>query len=409
MPFESLVRKFHVAAWRLRGRKFYICHLAHENDRIAAETHADYLTWAGLRVRVQEFNEGGQRPELQQCLDDDPIAVVGYNCQLDHSWIGEENFIVAAGKKNIPVIQWILDHPSLRWPEFVHNPNAPNVRYLLVSNYCEQYFRRYALPGARTGVASSTFNPHSRVDDASRDSFLARDIGCLVPLNLRRVGGTEEELEARIESLDSDLRDVVREAIERARFDLSNPLVLHLEQALARKHLELPNPLMHVCCAILEDMTQIWRRRRIFAVAAQFPVLIQTDLPPPDLLPKAVARFRTGTEWTNPKATAARLKACRAVLSVSLAADAFHDRTGNAMNAGCVAIVEDNVVHRRLFTPGKNALFFRYDDDSLERCLDLVCNAPDRAYEIAHAARALRGRRLRRHSGWHNILDLAIS
>ena len=106
-------------------------------------------------------------------------------------------------------------------------------------------------------------------------------------------------------------------------------------------------------------------------------------------------------------ATAERMKSCRAVLSANYANDLFHDRTQNGLNAGCVAIVEDTPVHRRLFTHGRDALLFRYDDDSLAECLDLVCNRPERAYEIAQAGFALRDDPRVRFGGFENILKLA--
>lgn len=404
---DATIRRLRIAGWNLRGRKFYICHLAHENDRASTQILVEYFKWVGVNVAVIEFNPTGQRPELQPCLNDDTIAVIGYNSQLDHSRIGGENFIAMAGNKNIPVIQWICDHPSFRWPQFDSNLDATNVRYVFVSHYCEQYFHRYAVPDARTAVVSCTINPLSRVDDMSRESFLARDITCLIPLKLKRLGGTAEVLEARIRDLEPPLADAVREAIARARFDLDKPLVLHLEHALARRQIELPNKTMHVCTNIVEDMTHTWRRRRIFEVAARFPVLIQTDHAPPELEADAVATFKTTPDWINPKATLARMKSCRAVLSVSLTNDALHDRTGNAVNAGCVAVVEDNVVHRRVFKPGENALLFRYDDDSLERCLELVCNQPETAYQIARRGFRLRDDPAFRFNGCHNLLALA--
>jgi hypothetical protein len=63
--------------------------------------------------------------------------------------------------------------------------------------------------------------------------------------------------------------------------------------------------------------------------------------------------------------------------------DLIHDRTMNGLNAGCVNLIEDNLAHRGVFQHGKNALLFRYEDDSLQECLDIVCNEPERAYSIA--------------------------
>src|SRR4029077_9114356 len=88
--------------------------------------------------------------------------------------------------------------------------------------------------------------------------------------------------------------------------------------------------------------------------------------------------------------TLARMPSCRSVLSVSPMNDMIHDRTMNALNGGCVAILEDNLANRSVFEHGKNALIFRYDDDSIGECLDIVCNQRQRAYEIALAGMELR-------------------
>ena len=57
--------------------------------------------------------------------------------------------------------------------------------------------------------------------------------------------------------------------------------------------------------------------------------------------------------------------------------------------------------------PDDRVLLFRYDDDSLAECLDLVCNRPERAYEIAQAGFALRDDPAVRFGGFENILALA--
>jgi hypothetical protein len=405
---DAIIRRIRIAGWKRRGQKFYLCHLAHPNDRMSVGNLAAYFEWMGIPFEVIEFNSNGQRPELLPALGEQTVAVIGHNSQLDHSWIGGEKFVAMAEQRGIPVIQCILDHPSNRWPEFTLDLEARNVRYLFIARYCEQYFQRYCVPGASTVVACFTANPLSRADDVSRNAFLARDIPCLIALNLRRQAGTGEEMEARIGTLEPDLAAAVRAAIDGARHDLDNPLTVHLERALADRRIAVSNETMHACASLVEDTTHVWRRHRIFAVASRFPVLIQTDLPPPELVAGAVGTFQTGAEWTDPKATMARMKSCRAVLSVSLTSDALHDRTGNGVNAGCVPIVEDNVVHRRLFKDRKSALFFRYNDDSLERCLALVCHDPERAWEIAHRSTALRDDPAFRFPGCHGLLDLAL-
>jgi hypothetical protein len=79
----------------------------------------------------------------------------------------------------------------------------------------------------------------------------------------------------------------------------------------------------------------------------------------------------------------------------------------NCLNAGGVAIIEDNLAHRSVFQHGMNALLFRYDDDSLHECLDVVCNQPERAYAIAEAGMRLRADPRFGFDEFHNIIELA--
>ena len=107
------------------------------------------------------------------------------------------------------------------------------------------------------------------------------------------------------------------------------------------------------------------------------------------------------------RSTIARMQSCAAVLSVSPLNDLIHDRTMNGLNAGCANLIEDNLAHRGVFQHGKNALLFRYEDDSLQECLDIVCNQPERTYSIAMSGIALRDAVPFVNCTFHAILDLA--
>jgi Glycosyl transferases group 1 len=392
---------------RRQNGTFYVCHVTHSHDRTYAENICEYFEQVGVRYDIVEFETAGQRPELRRCLDGDTIAILGFNSQLDHCWLGDENFVVAAAKKNVPVIHWFLDHPSTWWPEFTH-ATVGNSRFLFVSEFCERYFERYCLATACTAwTANIGPNWRSRVAELSRRDFLARDIGCLIPLNLKRIGGTVADTRSRLRTLEPGVCEAVEEAIERARFDLTGPLEAHLAATLARHNRDLANGEFHHCFQIMDETIQIWRRLKIFEVASKFPVLIQTDATPVSILRGAAATFSDDPGTNSGPATTARMKSCRSVLTANFANDMLHERTLNGLNAGCVVLVEDSPAHRPLFSHGKNALFFRYDDDSLAQCLDLVCNRPERAYEIAQAGFALRDDPAVRFGGFNNILELA--
>jgi hypothetical protein len=94
-------------------------------------------------------------------------------------------------------------------------------------------------------------------------------------------------------------------------------------------------------------------------------------------------------------------------VSISNMHDMVHDRILNGLNAGCLDIVEDSLANRRAFTRGKNALFFRYDDDSLSESLSVACGDLHRAFEIAAAGFAMRDDPPFRFGGYENIVDLA--
>jgi hypothetical protein len=407
ISFDALTHQFRGKMERPRGRHFQICHTRHEHDRIYAENVGEYLAQVGLECKVLEFEVPGRWPELRQCLDENTIGILGFNAQLDHCFVGSRDFISAAALLNVPVIHWILDHPSARWHEF-RNANAANSRFLFVSEFAARYFLRYCQPNARTAwTASVGPNWRSRIGTLSRAQFLGRDIPCLIPLGLRRIGGTSADARNRLRSLERGVAEATEQAIEHARLDLAGPLEAHLEAALAQRGRELKGWEFRRCFQILDDTVQIQRRLKIFEVASRFPVSVQTDTVPECLAHATAAKFITDAQTNNMAATAERMKSCRAVLSASYASDLLHDRTQNGLNAGCVSIVEDTPVHRRLFTHGMNALLFRYDDDSLAECLDLVCNRPERAYEIAQAGFPLRDDPAIRFGGFENILGLA--
>jgi hypothetical protein len=323
--------------------------------------------------------------------------------------VGDENFVDVAAKHGIPVIHWLKDHPSSRWPEF-NRATPENSRFLLMSASCERYFRRYCLDDARTGwVAGDGPNWRSRLDALRRDDFVSeRRLCCLIPLNLRRVGGTLDDARARLSTLDSELADIVNEAIELAQFDLANSLDEHLSAVLAQCGRALTKPQFHFCFQILEETVQIGRRLKIFEVASNFPVLIQTDHIPKSFVSR-VATVSNDPVMNGMRATLARMKSCRSVISANFVNDTLHERVHNGLNAGCVVIVEDTPMHRRLFGHRKNALLYRYDDDSLAECFDLVCNRVSEAYEIAQAGFRLRDDPTIRFVGYDKILELLKS
>jgi len=383
--------------------KVYIFNIGHDHDLIYSENVVQYLEGEGVLCRSLTLRADGFRPELQLCIDDRADAVLGFNSTLDHSWLESGSFLPAAEKNGIPVVQWILDHPSARWHEF-YASTVTNSRFLLNTESERQYFETYCLPGAATATMGGVGpNRRSRIARPRRDEFMQRRFACMVPISLHRVRGMAQNEEA-MNALEAPLGDVARQAIASARFDLTGPLHPHLVAALVAHNTEVPPATFNAVCHVVEQSVQTLRRLKIFAAARQFPVLVQSDDSAKPYFDGSTATLQTNVTM---QFTLARIPSCRSVLSVAPIHDMIHDRTMNALNAGCVAILEDNLASRSIFQHGKNALLFRYDDDSIEECLDIVCNQPQRAYEIAQAGMALRDRPPLRFGRFHNILDLA--
>jgi hypothetical protein len=383
--------------------KVYIYLIDHEHDRTYAENVVQYLESQGVLCRSIPLRADGLRPELQLCLDDHATAVLGFNSVLDHSWLSSGSFLAAAEKNKTVVLQWILDHPSSRWHEF-YASTAANSRFLLNSDYERQYFETYCLPGALTATMGGVGpNRRSRVERLTWESFEQRRFSCMVPLSLHRVRSMAQNDEA-MSALEAPLADVAREAIARAKFDLIGPLHRHITAALAARNKNVSTQTFNSICQIVEQSVQAVRRLKIFSIARKFPILIQSDCSATPYFNGSIASLETDVGM---QFTLARIPMCRSVLSVSPVNDLIHDRTMNALNGGCVAILEDSLAGKSIFKHGKNALLFRYDDDSLEECLDIVCNQPDRAYGIARAGMRLREDPRLRFGQFHNILDLA--
>jgi hypothetical protein len=384
---------------------FYLCHGPHTNDPIYTENLTDFFRDSGIAAATIALPADGQRMELQRCLNGDAIGVIGLNTLLDHSWIGSENFLDVAARANVPVIHWILDHSSTRWPEFTH-ATAANSRFLFLSLFSENYFQRYALPGSVTShtTGNTGVSRHSRAAGLSRRNFALRTYNCLIPLNLRRIGGTLQDAMRRRDSLEPALGRAVDRAIRTAFADLDRPIETHLVAALTAAGLDLADHRFNFCVQIIEETVQIRRRQWIFTVARRYSVLIQSDETARPMVKGGGAAFAADVDM---KTTFERMRQARAVLNVSHVNDEIHNRTINGLNAGCASIIEDSTVHRRLFKDRTNALFFRYGDDSLQRCLDIVCTDPWRTYKVAKKGFAMRDCQPFRFGGFDNIVKLA--
>jgi hypothetical protein len=385
-------------------RKIIVCHNGHEHDVGYTENIFDFLSACGIDHDFIDLRLPRTEDELRDLAGGRGISLLGFNSQIDHAWVDAEPLLLAAARHNIIVVQWILDHPSGRWPEFNYS-NPVNSRFLFHSRYSQAYFERFCCPGALTATAGS-IGPNwcSRSAANGFEAYSRRPVACLIALGLARLGKTAAETEAEIETLDPPLARSLGEAISRARFDLDQPLEVHLCAALEESRLVLNSAGFSRCFRLLNDSVQHFRRTRIFRVASRFRLNVQSDASAAALFDGGPASFRQNVSAT---ATLLSMPHCRAVLSVSPVNDSVHDRTCNALNAGCLPILEDNRAHRELFSHGENALLFRYDDDSLAECLAFACGSVELTYPMAERAKAMRDQSPFRFGFFRNIVALA--
>ena len=391
---------------RREGRqKLIVCHQGHENDAGYTENIFEFLSAGGIDCDFRHLGTPHTRDELSGYQEDSrSISLLGFNSQIDHAWVEDEPLLLAAARHGIPVVQWILDHPSGRWPEFNYS-NPVTSRFLFHSRYSQAYFEKFCCPGAVTATAGSVGPSwRSRSVADGFEAFSRRPIACLIPLGVARLGVSAAETEATIEALDSPLARTLRQAISRAQFELDQPLEIHLIAALEESRIALEDASFNLCFRLLNDSVQYFRRALIIKVARRFGVIVQSDGTARALIDGGSASFRqdVGTPETLDS-----MWLCRSVLSVSPVNDSIHDRTCNALNAGCLPILEDNRAHRGLFAHGENALLFRYDDDSLAECLAVACGGRDRIYPMAARAKAMRDQERFRFGLFRNIVDLA--
>lgn len=388
------------------GEVIYICYRPHQHERVYAENAVSYLQSIGVAGKAIELDDDGAGDGLRHLLDAEPQTIVGFNSLLDQARLPNGSaFLAEAEDRNTPVIQWIVDHPSSRWHEFGVS-NTKNSRYLLNSRFAIDYFKTYCLPGART-AAMGGIGPNrlSRVPRMSWGTFTARPATCVIPLSLNRHCGGPDEVQHRTKALGTDLAHAIETATERAMFDLMGPLEAHLKASLEEADLDVSNEIFNRCFNLVEAAVQIRRRTRIFEVARNFPVVIQSDRSAAPYLAGAKASWAPDVDMPS---TLRNMPQYRAVLSVSPLNDMVHDRVMNALNAGCVAVVEDNLAHQSVFADRDSALFFRYNDDSLDEALDLICSSPGEAYKVATHGFALRGDPRLSFGDFHNLVRMAI-
>src|SRR5580704_3329788 len=96
-----------------RQQKIIVCHEGHENDAGYTENIFEFLSSFGIDHDFRHLRISHTRHEILGYQEDSrSISLLGFNSQIDHAWVEDEPLLFAAARHGIPVVQWILDHPS---------------------------------------------------------------------------------------------------------------------------------------------------------------------------------------------------------------------------------------------------------------------------------------------------------
>jgi hypothetical protein len=165
-----------------RRPKIVMCHSGHENDVGYTENISEFLAAAHVDHDCRILSTPFTLPELLSHQEHFQTSLLGFNSQIDHSWVEDQPLVHVAARHGIPVMQWILDHPSSRWPEFNYS-NPTTSRFLFHSAYSRNYFEKFCCGGALTATTGSVGPSwRSRSTEEGSEAFSRRPIVCLIPL-----------------------------------------------------------------------------------------------------------------------------------------------------------------------------------------------------------------------------------
>jgi hypothetical protein len=133
---------------------FYVWRYDHPNDRVYVENILEFCGQRGVHAQIIELGSDGSYPELLECIQENSSGVLGFNGQLARSYVGFRSFLDLAERLHLPVIRNVT-----------------------------------------VGIGA---NRLSRIDEMSRAAFLNREINCVIPLLLKRIGGHLAEIQERI-------------------------------------------------------------------------------------------------------------------------------------------------------------------------------------------------------------------
>src|SRR5260221_3132937 len=137
------------------SRKIVVCHHGHQNDAGYAENLFEYCAARGIDYDFLDLRLPEPKGEMRRFLAEGPrVAFLGFNSQIDHSWLESEPFVLAAARHGATVVQWLCDHPSVNWAEFNY-PDPSATGFVFHSRYSQAYFERYCCSSAVTAMAGS--------------------------------------------------------------------------------------------------------------------------------------------------------------------------------------------------------------------------------------------------------------
>ncbi|NWG46869.1 MAG: glycosyltransferase family 1 protein [Alphaproteobacteria bacterium] len=360
-----------------------------QRDIGVADGLVDFLAGNGYQPVTVTMDSPRIGEDLKAALSVTPCAMicVGWHAVTGIS-LGGMTLFTAAKRFKIPLIYWNIDHPVMMRRFVPYNDPELIVMNSTISDFgfWRAHFSRDQLTSWTQGCGVS----RRQADEAGvdMDRYEDREIWLYAPFNVNWNSRSLEEVEEVIANLPAGLRRQVNAAIEAARTELTRPIAETVQSVFEAHGLYFQMPTLCDLIRLVIYHVQLWRRHQIVEALADFPALIDGEVP--EALARRVAakgHARIVTEAIHER-TLARMRNAKLVLSLNFDTRGLHSRVLNAMYSGAVPFIERNADYSELFGETGTVAFYDWSEGGIARSLSILMENPEGLARTARAAHA---------------------
>lgn len=225
-------------------------------------------------------------------------------------------------------------------------------------------------------------SPRLRGPRPSRSEFLNRTVKILMDANFHHRNKSLQDIEAQIEALHPDLREIAREVAYEERTNLLDPTYDVVEAAALRRDRKLK---LRQLFTILEPVSiyhKLWRRLEILDRIFRFPFLLSGANIPSDYVETSPEKFCR----LNMHDLIATFPTAQSAINTNLSNDCLHPRVLYAIQAGAAPILQRDYAVDRTFEHGQSAYVFDFGERPVDLVIEELLDSPATAHDVAEAA-----------------------